>query len=98
MRKNTWMFEVFDLKTGEKIEPKICFYGIDSEEAWVNCVEWAEYHYGKECHAEIVDDVIARNDDLRRQEILFEDAEIEAEVNAMVPKKVNIMSFRKVVQ
>lgn len=96
MRKNTFMFQVFDLKTGQKIEPKICFYGIDSEEAWVNCIEWAEHHYGKECHAEIIDGVIAKNEGLREEENLF----IEAEVDAMKlkAKKVNIMSFRKVVQ
>lgn len=87
MRKNTWMFNIKSLQ-GQQHLNRLCFYGVDSEEAHTNCIEWAEKQYNMDCIAILVEGEIERNE-ARRAKVL-EDGPEE------VKQFVNILKIRKV--
>lgn len=66
MVRNTWTFDIVNLDTGELLNKGLTFYGIDSEDAFYTCVEWAEKKYGVKCHADLSDgSAIERNENMR---------------------------------
>lgn len=68
--KNTWIFEIKKEATGEILH-KYCFYGVDSEDAHTNCINWTEKQYNFTCIADLTEGNIERNEK-RREETKLE--------------------------
>ena len=96
MRKNTWMFTISNAETKRHLNT-LCFYGVDSEEAHTNCIEWADRQYGFDCEASLLEGEIEKNESRRAQSTIEEEYQNEKDIFINIMRVKKIKTVREIV-